>query len=318
MISRTLTCYFLFAAPLLANYTFQTIDYPLSPNSPPSSTVATAVSDNGQIAGYYCCASVGNPYTRGFVYTGGLYFDIYGITDSFNSPVTPFLNGINDNGVIVGNFTDAFSDSNGFVSSVHSDFTPINYPGLQLGYGSTVITGLNNSGAIVGNYADYTDNSGGGFLYQGGTFTPLSFTTYAINNNGQILGGDNSGLFIYTNGQHASLGALPFTPYGFNDAGTIVGSAGNAGYVYSGGTVTTLLVPGSLQTQAYGLNDDGAIVGSYIDAEGRQHGFLATTPEPGYLLTLTGGLGALAFWRKRSRINPTYSARPYSSHHPPA
>ncbi|MCU1257850.1 MAG: Ig family protein [Bryobacterales bacterium] len=189
------------------------------------------------------------------------------------------------------------------MSDVHSDFTFIDYPGLQLGYGSTILTGLNNSGAIVGNYMDYTDNSGGGFLYQGGTFTPLSFTTYAINNNGQILGGDNFGLFVYTAGQRASLGALPFTPYGFNDAGMIVGSAGNSGYVYSGGTVTTLLVPGSLQTQAYGLNDNGDIVGSYIDANGRQHGFMATTPEPNYLLIVTGGLGALAFCPKRSRAN---------------
>ena len=56
--------------------------------------------------------------------------------------------GINDRGVIVGQFADA-SGTHGFLNS-HGDFTTINIPGAT----STTVHGINNAGLFVGTFTD--------------------------------------------------------------------------------------------------------------------------------------------------------------------
>lgn len=74
--------------------------------------------------------------------------------------------GINDNGQIVGAYTDAIlGDSHGFV---YGDglFTTIDFPG---GFG-TVAFGINNRGHIVGAYAS---NEQHGFMLKENSFTSI-------------------------------------------------------------------------------------------------------------------------------------------------
>jgi hypothetical protein len=55
--------------------------------------------------------------------------------------------------------------------------------------------------------------------------------------------------------------------------------------VYDGTTWTDLSCPCAIRTRALGVFDS-RIVGYYRDADGQQHGFLLTTPEPTSLALL--------------------------------
>jgi len=46
------------------------------------------------------------------------------------------------------------------------------------------------------------------------------------------------------------------------------------GFVDSNGSVSTLVFPGAVSTQALGINNLGQIVGDYVDGAGVMHGFL--------------------------------------------
>jgi probable HAF family extracellular repeat protein len=74
------------------------------------------------------------------------------------------------------------------------------------------------------------------------------------------------------------------------------------GFVLSDGVLTTFRVPGSTFMRAFAINDAGQILGDFLDADGREHGFLATpVPAPSNLLLLAlGTLGVIgwAWWRK--------------------
>jgi uncharacterized membrane protein len=46
------------------------------------------------------------------------------------------------------------------------------------------------------------------------------------------------------------------------------------GYLLRKGVITTIVFPGAIDTRAWGINPSGQIVGLYLDAQGKQHGFL--------------------------------------------
>jgi probable HAF family extracellular repeat protein len=63
-------------------------------------------------------------------------------------------------------------------------------------------------------------------------------------------------------------------------------------------------------TEASGINNAGEIVGTYVDAGGRQHGFLATpTPEPSTLLLLSAGTLPVIGWSRRRHLHTAQLAR---------
>jgi probable HAF family extracellular repeat protein len=69
----------------------------------------------------------------------------------------------------------------------------------------------------------------------------------------------------------------------------------------SDGEYTTLDFPGAMNTVANGINNLGQIVGYYVDANGNEHGFLATptqapVPEPSTLLLLAIGTLGVFGW----------------------
>lgn len=74
-------------------------------------------------------------------------------------------NDINDEGQVVGQFTDAHNSAHGFVCEGES-FCQLDYPGAT----TTEILGINNLGQMVGMFTTLTATSG--FFYDRGTFSP--------------------------------------------------------------------------------------------------------------------------------------------------
>src|ERR1700694_729372 len=97
------------------------------------------------------------------------------------------VNGINDSGIVAGNYY-LFSPESGGHGFVYdgTNYTTLDYPAAS----NTVATGINSAGQVVGYY---TGNHG--FLYSHGSYTPVNYpltasTTQprAINDSGQIVG----------------------------------------------------------------------------------------------------------------------------------
>jgi probable HAF family extracellular repeat protein len=117
----------------------------LSDPSSVGGTHVTGINNTGQIIGWYTPGpdlSSGSPH--GFIYSNGNYTTV---DDPLASAT--FLNGINDEGQIVGQecFPSTSGPCPGFIYS-NGVFTPISVPG----WGSISPTDINNAGQIVGNY----------------------------------------------------------------------------------------------------------------------------------------------------------------------
>jgi probable HAF family extracellular repeat protein len=111
-------------------------------------------------------------------------FTIINITGA----VAPYAYGINDEGVVVGQYTDSAGNYHGFVSRGTSDITTLDVPGSDLTYAGAI----NDLGDVAGAY-----NIGSvpnGFILYEGKFVTVNFPGAAstaldgINNLGQIVG----------------------------------------------------------------------------------------------------------------------------------
>ena len=166
--------------------------------------------------------------------------------------------GINNNGQIVGSYTNPDNWEHGFLLSGGVS-TTINYPGAIAsgpGYwGGTILNGINDFGVIVGGHGPTSIGVTYGFTYSGGT----NFSAFPTQS-----------------------GAYGSQVNGINNAGTEVGGSewpGGIAPVYafindSHGTVT-INPPGSSGSSAYGINNSGWVVGDFQDSStGVGHGFL--------------------------------------------
>ena len=165
--------------------------------------------------------------------------------------------GLNENGKIVGLYTDPTGVTHGFLDQ-NNVFTTIDDP---LGtnstqFGNSVATGVNNPGEIVGYYFDSTGLAHG-FL-------------------------DNEGIFATLDSPIGTKGTFP---QDIAENGRIVGhyldNSGKAhGFLDDKGSFTTVdftasgIQAGSVQTFAQGINNPGQIVGYYLDSNNKAHGFL--------------------------------------------
>lgn len=271
----------------------------------PLSTAAEAINDAGQIVGVANVHPGGPPPNHSFLLSGGVYinFDItatqvsaaFGINNhglivgGFEEPVffglayagTPGATtqiippgsaeatavGVNDTGVIVGNYDTTFrGPDHGFIDNAGS-FTTFDIPGAD----STSLTGINNKGELAGDYS------------KGGVTT--GFSTDA---KGNIL--------LQVPGANVK---------GINDFGQIVGTIGSSGFVDTDGTITPIDVTGASVTQVTGINDVGQIVGFYSTSS--THSFLAdappvsAAPEPSSWTIAVFGAGATAWMIRRRR-----------------
>jgi len=190
----------------------------------------------------------------------------YEIIDLGALQTTGSVNGINDNGQVVGNNTAPFVYDNG-------TFTTLTASGGYLGYA----VGLNNAGQVA---ARFTPNGQGGnsfaSLYAGGVLTQLGTISGAsgtsqsagINSSGQIVG-NSSYPSDNTAKQHA--------------------------FLYSGGVMHDIDSLGGTYSYALAVNNTGQVAG-YVNASGGTyfHAFLFTGGSMTDLGTLTGGLESMA------------------------
>jgi hypothetical protein len=155
------------------------------------------------------------------------------------------------------------------------------------------VEAINKSGQIAGQSGSeevmgvLTDQSG---KVAKAISVPGSVQTliYGMNNNAQIVGGDDlpdhAGAhgFVYDKGTFTAInypGGTDTKLRGINDLKQIVGdyndSAGHRhGFLFNQGSFTPIDVPGAVNTFVYGLNNAVTIVGYFTDGQGHQHGFV--------------------------------------------
>ncbi len=252
------------------------------------SSSARAVSENGQVAGFYTPS--GSTTVHAFLYANNAVTDL-GAIGTENAAV----NGVNNNGQVVGASTgDTNSiDPRAFVTA----------SGRQrdlgtLGGDRSEARGINDAGQIVGS-ADTAAGQSHAFLYENGAMRDLgtlggrSSEARAINNVGQIVGVYQSNddlesqrAFLYENGAMRDLGTGPFSQAtDINQSGQIVGSVlvnrNTHAFVYANGAVTDLNAfnpyPNS-RSEATAINDKGQILVLVTVGDGAETHSVILTP----------------------------------------
>lgn len=178
----------------------------------------------------------------GFLLTRGSYQIIFA---PFTGAHYTELRGINNAGLIVGNYADA-SGLHGFLLDDRV-FSPIDVPGAD----STVVTGINDMKQIVGVF--FHGRSVEGFVLSSGTYTFLE-------------------------GPSACFCA---TPEGINNRGEIVGTYPGHGFLLADGVYTSIDAPfPAISTMVTSINNRGTMVGWYlVGGSGETRSFLAAPSE---------------------------------------
>ncbi len=218
-----------------------------------------------------------------------------------NNGVSAAAFGINDHGVIVGQYTTSADTTPGYVLN-GTTLTTINAPS-----GPDVVNaqGINNNGLIVGFYMG-TDGNDHGFMTQYNAASPPStLTGTAITDPTIEFPGEPGATFVFSQ------------ILGVNDHGMAVGYYGDStgsqhGFLLnvSTGVYTFLDDPsegfnnGVEVTQITGINNAGEITGFYTDSSGLAHGFVAfaSVPEPGSLVLMGIGVTAVMGLVCRNRL----------------
>lgn len=180
---------------------------------------------------------------------------------------------INNAGQIVGysDITTSVHQTTIFHGFIYSNGTMADIG--TLGYTESYASSINDMGYVVGSSPLPSGNSA--FLYHDGVMkgfdpSPYSVAT-GINNAGQIIGSDQSGLFLYSGGSGGvftnlgTLGGTPGSALGINSSGQVVGNSGIASgyyhaFLYSNGQMNDIGTFGG-DSFANAINDAGQIVG---------------------------------------------------------
>ena len=298
-------------------YTFVTFD---GPGDNGGGTTVNGINNLGQIVGFSSNANA-TVLTNFVRNTNGSF-----TTPNIDNDPLANANGINSSDVIVGTTNGlGFSLHNGILS-----FLPIQSPAVT-GFG------INDNNTIVGQYVNAATDTTPGFVYASGQLTTLNPVANAavtnaqgVNNEGIVTGffstdGQHQHGFLFnTNTQQYTLIADPIQPnlfltqfLGINDNGLAVGywqdNAGSQhGFIYDvkTGVYSFLDDPkaginnGLEITQITGINDSNEIAGFYVDGNGVQRGFFATTtPEPATIVLMLSAMGPIVLLRRRRSTN---------------
>jgi uncharacterized membrane protein len=202
--------------------------------------------------------------------------------------------GINNRGIIVGNFVRVDGSFDGFLSE-NGHFTDVVVPGASPDLAGP-LGGINDLGMAVGGFIEATTGIGHAFLLTPrGEIriqpdpAPDAVLTEAlgINNKGTIVGfyfdlNDIQHGFILRRGVSETYdypGASQTALTAINDRNQIVGFWIDAAFQFHGfmlqdGVMTNIEPPGSTTTAPRGINNRGQIVGGFRDAANVGHGFL--------------------------------------------
>jgi probable HAF family extracellular repeat protein len=220
-------------------------------------------------------------------------------TTNFNTFLAPIGNdtngsgtavigsGVNNAGVVVGEFDDSKGGRHGFYFS-DGIVTELSCPGAT----HTVANGINRRGVIVGQCFDPA-NGWQAFLYDGGRFVkfkyPGSTATFATAINNQNV---SVGNFINTaghwrgwsnyNGQFSRVrypGAVDTVANAINNSNIICGAASREdgsqfGYSLNNGVYTAFVVPGATETACTGVSNHNKLVGYYRSTDESYHSFV--------------------------------------------
>ena len=203
--------------------------------------------------------------------------------------------GINDFGVITGNFAAPDGSAHGFVFK-SGTFVDVVVPGAgPADFGA--LGDVNNLGTAVGSFSDASDVFHMYLRSRTGSTTPLpdalpgalSTDATGINDlgwtSGTVTDGDGHDHgFIYRRGAFTIYdhpGAVRTRLFGINNRGQAAGFWVDAlgirhGFLLAGGTAAPIEVPGAIGSAATGINDWGQVVGFYTSADHVTHGFSLT------------------------------------------
>jgi hypothetical protein len=255
----------------------------------------------GAIAGsWFPTVNIGIPghgYLRSADGSSYTTFDVAGATATY-------ANGMNDNSVITGSYTDSNSNRHCFIRDATGSITTFEVSGAV----SANCRSINDNGDVTGYYTDASNQTHGFVRNAGGTVTTFdvmitagpaakrSTSTYAwdINGAGTVVG-------WYTDGTGAAHGYVRsasgvITTFdtakkstntvgqGINSSDVVTGyytdATGTHGFVRQPNTkanaaITTFDAPSSTGTTPGAINDSGVITGVADNASGR-HGFVRT------------------------------------------
>jgi hypothetical protein len=274
------------ATPCSAATTFTPLDFPGLPQG--ATMRAYGISGN-TVVGWYGPAG-GFSYNSG-IYTptnvfkpvgidgttmvGGTFVNSAGVLTNlgpYPGSITTFASGVSG-GTVVGWYKDAADVSHGFIHTA-GGYVPLNHPLATDAGGGTVAWGIDGNN-IVGTYFDATDAHG--FVWNGTAFTTLN-----------------------------NPAAIPGKTFAWGISGnTVVGDYYDGtryhGFIETNGAYTQLDYPSAATfTYIFGISGN-TVVGYYDDANGNEHGFMATfdpVPEPTSLL-MFGATSVLVLCQKQ-------------------
>jgi hypothetical protein len=245
-------------------------------------------------------------------YISGLYMDMQGAGHgfvrepqgtyaTFDYPGARFTNAgaINARGDVVGRWMDAAGTNHGYLRTRTGDFTTVDPPSPCVASARPgVVHGINDIRDLVGRCFDANGKELAWLWRHDGSFQvlddPALLTTDAwmITNRGVIVG-DYTAMTNVVHGyvwaEHTGMITLDFPGNqtgvrSMNERGDTTGvygpSAGRFhGFLIRDGVFVTIDYPGSVNNPPQGgtlvISNNGTIVGGYIDANGREHGFVA-------------------------------------------
>jgi len=202
--------------------------------------------------------------------------------------------GINNKGVIVGQYVDKNLVGHGFILA-GKKLTKLDDPKGTSGSTGASNLALNGPIAVVGTYVSSTTGGSVGFLYKGGKFTDvpgpsgsLASTANAINDHGDITGayvdgGGTQHAYVLKGKTYTKLdppGSSTPSGNGINNAGNVVIVSGAnptfTAYLYTAKTkkFKTINVPGETGSFVTDINTEGDVTYQAIDTTGNSHGAL--------------------------------------------